>query len=118
MIRSLAVSGCIGVVFSATFMGDATAAERPKSTIALCAEASEAAQSFRDDRKLQAAREKLLACARPECPKPIKRDCDELLSEVDAAMPTIVLAARDAEGRDLTDVKVLLDGTPLEHALE
>jgi hypothetical protein len=83
-----------------------------------CASASEAAQTLLDAHKLLAARAKLLVCARTSCPAVIKRDCDELLSRAEAAIPTIVLSVKDAAGRDVVDAKVLLDGVPLANALQ
>src|SRR5258706_11127444 len=77
-----------------------------------CASASETAQQLRIDGKLRAAHEQLTACSRPICPAIVKRDCDAWLSEVEAILPSIVLVARDETGRDLVDVRVLLDAEP------
>jgi hypothetical protein len=93
-------------------------AQSRKATLEACASASEAAQSLRADRKLALAREKLLVCTRAECPGPVKRDCDALLTQVDAAIPTLVLGARDAQGHDLVDVRVSLDGAPIQASLD
>jgi hypothetical protein len=83
-----------------------------------CASASEAGQRLRSSQRLGAARERLLVCARSACPSPIKRDCDELLSQIDAAMPTAILAAKDAAGQDLIDVRVSLDGKAFTSSLD
>jgi hypothetical protein len=94
------------------------AADGDKPGVEACASASESAQTLLDSHKLLAARAKLLVCARTSCPAVIKRDCDELLSHADAAIPTIVLSLKDAGGRDVTDAKVLLDGVALSNALQ
>jgi hypothetical protein len=94
------------------------AADGDKAGIEACATASEAAQTLLDAHKLLAARAKLLVCARTACPAVIKRDCDELLSRADAAIPTIVLSVQDARGGDVIDAKVLLDGVALPNALQ
>ena len=73
-----------------------------------CAEAAQEAQSLRDAAKLSAAREKLLFCAREACPKVVRGDCASWLDEVDRAMPSVVVQARDPAGRDL-DGKLFVD---------
>jgi hypothetical protein len=78
-----------------------------------CIAASEAAQSLRDRRALRQARDKLSACSRDVCPGPIRADCIQQAGEVDAAMPSVVLRAKDARGEDLLDVKVFCDGVAL-----
>jgi hypothetical protein len=83
-----------------------------------CLDATDAAQQLRIDGKLTAARERLLVCARPECPLIVRQDCSQWLLEVVAALPTVVLGARDAQGRDLFDVKVTVDGTPVVERLD
>jgi len=78
-----------------------------------CIAASEAAQSLRDRRSLLAARDRLAVCSRDVCPAPIRFDCIQQRGEVDAAMPSVVLRAKDARAEDRVDVKVLCDGVVL-----
>ena len=47
-----------------------------------------------------------------QCSEFVRGDCSRWLGEVDAALPSLVLAARRT-GRDIVDVQVLLDGEPL-----
>lgn len=82
-----------------------------------CAAAYEAAQELRSNTKLREARNNLLVCAQSVCPGFIKKDCSKWLSEVEAALPTVVLSAK-AKGRDLTDVSVKIDGDELVDALD
>jgi hypothetical protein len=77
--------------------------------VAVCASAHLDAQKLRDVEKLRDAREKLVACARPACPEPIARQCDKWLTEVDADMPTVILDAKNASGRDVAEVRVSVD---------
>ena len=116
MLRTAAACSATWVVL--TISATSLAQSGAMSEVETCASASESAQSLRNDLKLVAARGKLLICTRPACPRPIKRDCDEMLSQLDASLPTIVLGAKDKEGRDLTDIRVLLDGAPLSTALD
>ncbi|HEY1694983.1 MAG TPA: hypothetical protein VGG39_22600 [Polyangiaceae bacterium] len=83
-----------------------------------CIDASEAAQQLRSDGKLTEARARLLACARPECPGLVRQDCSQWLTEVLAALPSVVLGARDAQGRDRFDVRVSIDGAPYAQRLD
>jgi hypothetical protein len=82
-----------------------------------CASAYEAAQELRSKTKLREARNNLLVCAQAACPGFIKKDCSKWLSEVEAALPTVVLSAK-AQGQDLTDVSVKIDGDELAEALD
>ncbi|APR80429.1 Hypothetical protein A7982_05776 [Minicystis rosea] len=83
---------------------------------AACFDAAENAQRLRRESKLQQARAELLTCSRDVCPQIVRRDCAGWLTEVTASQPTVVVAARDANGRDFTDVKVTVDGKPfLQH---
>jgi hypothetical protein len=70
-------------------------------------------QKLRNGGKLGAARAQLIICSSPTCPAAVAEDCTQWLAEVNAAMPTIVLGARDASGADLVDVSVAVDGAPV-----
>lgn len=83
------------------------------SAKAECLAAHEDAQSLRTQKKPHAAREKLIACARVECPTVVRKECGEQLELLDKDAPTVVLEARDESGRDTTAVKVSLDGQPV-----
>ncbi|MGZ5969407.1 MAG: hypothetical protein ACXWP4_17160, partial [Polyangiales bacterium] len=74
-----------------------------------CATASEKAQSLRSEGKMIAARELLLVCARDVCPTVVRKDCSRWVAEVDEALPTIVVAAKDEAGHDVTEAKVFVD---------
>lgn len=109
-MRSLAlvaIFGCLAVVRAAA--ADDTSA---------CIAASEAGQSMRDRRELLEAREKFAACSRDVCPRPVRVDCMQQRTEVDAAIPTVVLRAKDGRGEDAVDVKVSCDGTVLAAQLD
>jgi hypothetical protein len=78
-----------------------------------CAAANETAQDLRSMGRLREARQKLAICTAESCPGAIREDCGQRLQEVDAAIPTITIAAVDASGRDLTGVRVTMDDQPL-----
>jgi hypothetical protein len=83
-----------------------------------CLDAYREAQRARRDEALLRAREQLLVCARPECPLIVQNDCIPWLADVQKAVPSVVLSARAADGRDLVDVRVTMDGRPLAVTLD
>jgi hypothetical protein len=99
----LAAAGLIGAAALAPGR-PARAADREA-----CFSAAETAQQLRAQGRLRAARERLLVCAREDCPITVQGDCAGWLAEVNDAMPTVVVVAHDATGNDLTAVRVLVD---------
>jgi len=83
-----------------------------------CIDASERAQASRAHGKLRGARDDLLVCARDTCPPLIAHDCGQWLQEVGASMPTMVISVVDAQGHDVGDVGVWVDGEPFLDRLE
>jgi hypothetical protein len=76
-----------------------------------CVDAYEHAQELRRDGQLRASREHLVVCAQSRCPDLARQDCLKWLREVDDAIPTIIVTARDASDQDLADVQVSVDGS-------
>jgi hypothetical protein len=83
---------------------------RADPTKAECVEADTAAQNERRAEHLHAARQQLEVCSNPACPKLVRDDCTQRLSALDAIIPGIVFAAKDASGEDLIGVRVSVDG--------
>jgi hypothetical protein len=77
-----------------------------------CVDADTKAQSLRRDGKLSAARDQLKLCVAQACPPLVRDDCAQRLDEVDRVQPTIVFEVHDGGGKDLSAVRVLLDGRP------
>jgi hypothetical protein len=103
----LALAGSVGSLPSRAFADDST-----------CIAASEEALTLRQHGKLHEALKQLAACADAGCPGEVKTECSRRIDEVKAAMPTLILAAKDTSGNDLYDVKVTMDGTPLATTLD
>jgi hypothetical protein len=82
----------------------------------VCVRAVDHAQVARLDGKLRDARAGFTTCARVVCPAAIREDCTRWLGEVDASLPSVVFDAVWADGRDVTGMRVLLDGEPLAGA--
>jgi hypothetical protein len=83
-----------------------------------CLAAYEKSQQLKQDGKLAASREQLVQCVQPSCPNLVKKDCSQWLAELDASTPTVIINARDAEGKDLAKVRVLIDGAVLMEQLD
>jgi hypothetical protein len=69
-------------------------------------------QFAKRDLKLSLAREEARQCI-SQCSSAFRKECEDWLSEVEQSMPTIVISARTAEGRDLTEVSTTMDGSVL-----
>jgi hypothetical protein len=87
-----------------------------------CLTAADSGQSLRDDGRYSSARDQFLACARDACPKIVHDQCTEWLRQLDDAMPTVVFAAKDEHGNDVSGARVFsgsklvtsnLDGKPV-----
>lgn len=85
---------------------------------AACLDAAAKGQRLRDAHKLVEAREQLRVCAAAACPAVVQRDCAGWLADVDKALPTVVVSAKNGAGADLVAVKVTVDGQPLVSKLD
>lgn len=84
---------------------------------AACLAKHEEAQVSQQQGRLRAARDALLACARPRCPALLRADCTSWLSALVSEIPSVVISAESKRG-DETDVRVLIDGRPVAEALD
>jgi hypothetical protein len=101
-------------VLVATYAFDARAEVPTKED---CIVANEHASSARKSGHLREARGGFRTCAVPACPQAVRDDCAAAVDSIDKAIPTIVFAAKDARGNDLTDVEVKMDGAVLRQRL-
>jgi hypothetical protein len=85
---------------------------------AACLDATSKGQRFKIAHKLVEAREELLVCAAAGCPSVVQSDCATWLIEVEKALPTVVISAKDSAGAYLVDVTVSVDGAPLASKLD
>jgi hypothetical protein len=83
-----------------------------------CLAASDASLNSANEHKLRAERTQLLVCAAASCPTDIRKECLRRVDEVNAQIPTILFAVKDASGSDLVAVKVTMDGEKLAERLE
>jgi hypothetical protein len=94
------------VAFALAIAPSARAAES-KDT---CFDSYEQAQRLRKSGDLRGARDKLAVCKADACPDFVRKDCKQWAGEVDAALPTIVVRAKDASGKPIDDARVYVDG--------
>jgi hypothetical protein len=99
---------CVAVILSACLASRGAYASGPE--VERCAAAAEEGQAERDKNHLLAARRSFLLCAAESCPPVVQKDCAAWVADVDRNTPSIVVRARDDRGRDITDVRVVVDG--------
>ncbi|MBI5534496.1 MAG: hypothetical protein HY898_17355 [Deltaproteobacteria bacterium] len=103
------------VVASGSLSSDSAMAADDKQ---VCLGAYISAQRLRNEDKLVEAREQLLLCARDVCPATLKKDCTTWAAEVEQALPSVVIEARNSDGGDVIDVKVTVDGKPFTDRID
>ena len=114
--RALIFSLGLGVVTGIGLASQPAFAAPP--TKEACITAFDQAQQARRAGHFGQSREQLLVCSQTACPSVVRADCADVLKQVAAAQPTIVLKAADAHGTDLTDVSVDLNGKSLTSTLD
>lgn len=113
---------CLGALTA--LVGPAAAAEPgggpPAAGKAACARSAEEGQRFRKLGQLKEALAAFTACSATQCPALIRGDCGGWLSEVESALPTVVVRATAAEdaSQELYDVAVSVDSVPLTRKLD
>ncbi len=95
-----------------------SAASDAEPTKRECVAANEAAQDLRRAGKLHESYANLAVCLSQSCPRVVREDCDQRLGEVEAAMPTVDFVMKDRTDRELSDVRVDMDGQPLLDKLD
>lgn len=94
--------------------GDARADDDTKAS---CLSAFESGQKQRLAGALIESRRSLQVCSRVECPEVVVRACARWLREVDDAIPTVILSARDPAGVDVRGARVVIDGALAQRGL-
>jgi hypothetical protein len=83
-----------------------------------CVASFDRAQRLRAEGKLRDSRDALIECARDTCPALVRRDCTQWMGEVLTSLPSVVIGAQDATGKDLVKVRVSVDGNVVADRLE
>lgn len=87
-------------------------------TVDQCLAANERAITLRGEHRLIESRAALAVCATASCPAEVRDECARRIEELNAVIPTVIFEARDVTGRDLSDVRVTMDGKPLAEQLQ
>jgi hypothetical protein len=101
---------CLALVLACAPRWARAADPPPRLSVDQCNAESEEGQRQRRAGKLISARSHFRMCAREECPAAISSFCLGRLTETEAAIPSIVVHARDAAGVELADLDVSVNG--------
>jgi len=85
-------------------------------TVARCIAIANEVPALQDGGHLLEARRRGAQCARSECPAVVRDECVRLVESSSAMQPTVLIAATDAAGADLTDVDVAIDDAGFQRA--
>ena len=88
-------------------LGDAHAADPTPVSAEACVASFDRAQELRSAGQLLSTREQLAICASPSCPEALTAKCVTWLGEVDAAVPSVLIAAKSGSGEDTLAVRVI-----------
>ena len=105
-------SAALSVVFAVTTLAASRRAlaepgpASPLPTKEACVASFDRGQRAQSDRALRRALSDLIVCSQESCPSVLRADCAGVLAEVRAALPSVVFAADDGSGHELTEVKV------------
>jgi hypothetical protein len=74
-----------------------------------CAQAFEEAQRLRNASRYLDANREVLTCTNPSCGAALSEECGKIYSELQAATPSVVFAARDRSGKEVAGATVQVD---------
>jgi hypothetical protein len=83
-----------------------------------CVAAADRGQPLRDRGQYLAARREFARCSEEGCPALVREQCAEWLRKAVESTPTVVFAATDGSGKDLSAVRVVADGWPIADRLD
>jgi hypothetical protein len=111
-------AGSAALIAAVLIAGEEARAQGPAPDAAVdCAAAFNEAGALRDRHDLKKARDRYQVCSLPACPSFVAM-CASLSREVSAAIPSLVLQAKDPLGSALVAVTVTLDGAPFATSLD
>ncbi|MBX3191872.1 MAG: hypothetical protein KF819_33080 [Labilithrix sp.] len=83
-----------------------------------CLAAADDGQKLRDEGKLNTAREQFITCASKSCPAVVAKQCSQWLSDAEREIPSVTFRALDEQGKEILDVKVVIDDVTVAQAIE
>lgn len=120
LVRHTLLSSAVLLVATTAIAAPASSKKHPPDPNAAktaCVAAHEEGQNLRAAKKLRAAREKFVACAKSECPAVLRKECGDQIEQIEAVAPSLVFEAHDEKGNADGAVKVTLDGTVVAERL-
>lgn len=108
----------IGCLLALGLLPTMDVSAQDKQPTSQCIAAHVEAQRLQKSAKLREARAALVRCSDPACPSVLVQECTELFSKLDGAVPSLVFVARDPEGKDIADARVLDGGTLILERLD
>jgi hypothetical protein len=96
----------------------ARAAPNGSGVEADCKAAYAASQERERAGSLREARDALVGCAKTECGKALRQQCELQYNRLDSMVPTVVLRFTDKSGARREDVQVRMDGQPFASKLD
>lgn len=113
MMKTAAVAASLFACTSVAF------AQQPPAPVTRkeCTPAYTDTQVHRKDGRLRDARAAAIKCSQTVCIFQ-RKDCVMWLEEIEAAMPTVVFAARDESGRDVATASVEVDDVVVQESLD
>lgn len=111
MVSSLNKPFVLAVALAALATSTSTTASADE--VDRCVAASEKGQKERRAGNLAEARTAFLQCAADRCPSVVRAACAEWLDQVNAALPSIIVAVTDAAHHDIVDARISVDGKPV-----
>lgn len=78
-----------------------------------CLAAVDEGQNLRDQGKLGAAKAQFQICTSKACPTAVIKQCNDWYAEVERDQPSVLFRVKDEAGKEVFDVKVLVDGAPI-----
>ena len=115
---SLGRSGAVTLVIVGLLGGAERLARAADPSMSECLAANESSIALRNQHKLGQARDQALVCASVSCPDVVGAKCKKRVTDLLAAIPTVVFVAKDGAGHDLVAVKVAMDGKPIADRLD
>src|SRR5262249_25832670 len=102
-MRSALLATALLLALEAGVRAETPSAER-------CTAAYHSTQRLRQAGKLREAAAEALVCAESACPRVLRQDCARWVEEIQRATPSIVVHAVGADGCDVVDARVVIDG--------
>jgi hypothetical protein len=116
--RAPTIRSLVSVSLLLSILSTQLASAAPDEGKMACIAAHGDSQELRKANKLRDARAKLVTCANERCPGVIRKECAGWLGEVDQALPSVVIVAKDPRGGELRNVTVKVDGETLATKLD